>query len=60
VNVLVIVWRNLCKRKLRTVLTVAGIAIGVGLLLSLLTISVTGSRSATEVIRRLAGADIIV
>jgi putative ABC transport system permease protein len=57
---LVIVWRNLCKRKLRTVLTVAGIAIGVGLLLSLLTISVTGSRSATEVIRRLAGADIIV
>lgn len=59
-NVLVIVWRNLCKRKLRTVLTVAGIAIGVGLLLSLLTISVTGSRSATEVIRRLAGADIIV
>jgi putative ABC transport system permease protein len=60
VNVLIIVWRNLCKRKLRTVLTVAGIAIGVGLLLSLLTISVTGSRSATEVIRRLAGADIIV
>jgi putative ABC transport system permease protein len=60
VNVLVIVWRNLCKRKLRTVLTVVGIAIGVGLLLSLLTISVTGSRSAAEVIRRLAGADIIV
>lgn len=59
-NVLVIVWRNLCKRKLRTVLTVVGIAIGVGLLLSLLTISVTGSRSAAEVIRRLAGADIIV
>ncbi|MCC6056605.1 MAG: ABC transporter permease [Desulfurococcaceae archaeon] len=59
-SVLTIVWRNLCKRRLRTVLTVAGIAIGVGLLLSLLTISATGSRSATEVIRRLTGADIIV
>jgi len=60
VSVLTIVWRNLCKRRLRTVLTVAGIAIGVGLLLSLLTISATGSRSAAEVIRRLTGADIIV
>ncbi len=55
-----VVWRNLCKRRLRTALTVAGIAIGVGLMLSLLTISATGSQSAAEVIRRLTGADIIV
>jgi putative ABC transport system permease protein len=57
---LTIVWRNLRKRRLRTALTVAGIAIGVGLLLSLLTISATGSRVATEVIGRLTGADIVV
>ena len=60
VSMLTIVWRDLFKRRLRTALTVAGIAIGVGLLLSLLTISATGSRSAAEVIRRLTGADIIV
>jgi len=60
VGILAVVWRNLRKRRLRTALTVAGIAIGVGLMLSLLTLSATGSRSTTEVIRRLTGADIIV
>ncbi|MCC6024217.1 MAG: hypothetical protein LM600_05895, partial [Thaumarchaeota archaeon] len=59
-GMLTIVWRNLRKRRLRTALTVVGIAIGVGLLLSLLTISATGSRAATEVIGRLTGADIVV
>ncbi|MEM1882533.1 MAG: FtsX-like permease family protein [Sulfolobales archaeon] len=52
--------RNLIKRKLRFALTVAGIAVGVALIFSLLSITATAEQTARQQFARLVGYDIAV
>lgn len=59
-NMLIIVLRNINKKRLRTALTVLGVAIGIGLMLSLLSIATAGVQRSLEIIRGLSGADIVV
>ncbi|MEL9940350.1 MAG: FtsX-like permease family protein [Ignisphaera sp.] len=60
VTLLTIVQRNFSRRKIRTVLTIIGISIGIGLTFSLLSITATGTQRSAELIRRLTGADITI
>jgi len=60
VGVLRMAYRNLVKRKLRFSLTAAGIAVGVALILSLLSMTATAEQSALQSIRRIAGYDIAI
>ena len=53
-------WRNLSRRKLRVGLTVAGIAVGVALILVLLSLVAGIDAQVRTSIRALGGADIIV
>ena len=53
-------WRNLSRRKLRTGLTVAGIAVGVALILVLLSLVAGIDVQVKSSIRSLGGVDIIV
>ncbi|MEM0490842.1 MAG: ABC transporter permease [Ignisphaera sp.] len=59
-NMFTIILRSIAKRKLRTVLTILGVAVGVGLMFSLLSISASGTQRSLELIRRISGADIVV
>uniref|UniRef100_A0A7C4NTH9 ABC transporter permease n=2 Tax=Ignisphaera aggregans TaxID=334771 RepID=A0A7C4NTH9_9CREN len=59
-NMFTIVLRNITKRKLRAILTVLGVAVGIGLMFSLLSISATGTQRSLELIRRISGVDIVV
>lgn len=59
-TLLTIVRRNFGRRRTRTILTIIGIAIGIGLTFSLLSISATGTQRSAELIRRLTGADITI
>ncbi|MEM1645570.1 MAG: FtsX-like permease family protein [Ignisphaera sp.] len=59
-NMFTIILRNITKRKLRTMLTILGVAVGVGLMFSLLSISASGTQRSLELIRRISGADIVV
>src|SRR5947199_8775797 len=45
-----LVWRNLLRRPVRTLLTAAGVALGVGLIVALLSISTGVQRTADELI----------
>lgn len=45
-----LVWRNLLRRPVRTLLTAAGVAIGVGLIVALLSISAGTQRTASDLI----------
>jgi len=45
-----LVWKNLLRRKVRTGLTVAGVAIGVGLIVALLSITAGVKQTATQLI----------
>jgi putative ABC transport system permease protein len=53
-------WRNLSRRKLRTSLTVAGIVVGVALILVLLSLVAGIDVQVRTSIRALGGADIVV
>jgi putative ABC transport system permease protein len=53
-------WRNLSRRKLRVGLTVAGIAVGVALILVLLSLVAGIDAQVRTSIRALGGADVIV
>jgi len=53
-------WRNLSRRKLRVGLTVAGIAVGVALILVLLSLVAGIDAQVRASIRALGGADVIV
>jgi putative ABC transport system permease protein len=53
-------WRNLSRRKLRTALTVAGITVGVALILVLLSLVAGIDAQVRSSIRGLGGADITV
>src|SRR5919198_3738857 len=44
------VWRNLLRRPARTVLTAAGVALGVGLIVAILSISTGVQRTADQLI----------
>jgi putative ABC transport system permease protein len=57
---MVMAWRNLSRRKLRTGLTVAGIAVGVALILVLLSLVAGIDVQVRSSIRSLGGADITV
>ncbi|MEM1694736.1 MAG: hypothetical protein QW456_11065 [Ignisphaera sp.] len=59
-NMFTIILRNITKRKLRAILTVLCVAVGIGLMFSLLSISATGTQRSLEFIRRISGADIVV
>lgn len=60
VSVLRMAYRSLVKRKLRFSLTVAGIAVGVALIFSLLSMTATAEQSALQSIRRITGYDIAI
>jgi len=45
-----LVWKNLLRRPVRTLLTAAGVALGVGLIVALLSISAGASRTAGDLI----------
>ncbi|HLY94946.1 MAG TPA: FtsX-like permease family protein [Gaiellaceae bacterium] len=45
-----LVWKNLLRRPVRTLLTAAGVAIGVGLIVALLSISAGTTRTASDLI----------
>lgn len=45
-----LVWKNLLRRKVRTALTVAGVAIGVGLIVALLSITAGVKKTASQLI----------
>jgi putative ABC transport system permease protein len=45
-----LVWKNLLRRPVRTLLTAAGVAIGVGLIVALLSISAGAKRTAADLI----------
>ena len=45
-----LVWKNLLRRSVRTLLTAAGVAIGVGLIVALLSISAGAERTAADLI----------
>src|SRR5712691_8163686 len=45
-----LVWRNLRRRRVRTLLTAAGVALGVGLIVALLSITAGAKRTAAELI----------
>jgi len=57
---MVMAWRNLSRRKLRTSLTVAGIIVGVAFILVLLSLVAGIDAQVRTSIRALGGADIIV
>ncbi|MGB2952226.1 MAG: FtsX-like permease family protein [Gaiellaceae bacterium] len=45
-----LVWRNLLRRRVRTLLTAAGVAIGVGLIVALLSLTAGATKTADELI----------
>ena len=45
-----LVWRNLLRRRVRTMLTAAGVSIGVGLIVALLSLTAGATRTADELI----------
>ena len=59
-SLVVMAWRNLSRRKLRTGLTVAGIAVGVALILVLLSLVAGIDVQVKSSIRSLGGVDITV
>lgn len=59
-SLVVMAWRNLSRRKLRTGLTVAGIAVGVALILVLLSLVAGVDVQVKSSIRSLGGVDITV
>jgi len=59
-NMSAIIFRNISKKKLRTILTIIIVVLGARLMFSLLTITVSDTQRSLEIIRRISVTDTIV
>jgi len=59
-NMSAIIFRNISKKKLRTILTIIIVVLGTRLMFSLLTITVSDTQRSLEIIRRISVTDTIV
>jgi len=59
-NMSAIIFRNISKKKLRTILTIIIVVLGARLMFSLLTITVSDTQRSLEIIRKISETDTIV